>query len=370
MSSTAHTPRRFDWKSPWLLAGAAVLLIGGTLAVGLGTGMLTRGSQGGPAVVTSPTPSPSLSPSASPTPSGSPSPTTSVVARLHGKIAISNGLPAAGSGGWITFPGGTFTADPASDVRLPLLGDYYDLSYGLTHVKSLNKWVPVPRNAVSPDGLKYAYFDGTSFHVVRSGSSELLLNPPATSLTDAKWVVVTAEDQGLYVRCAGAFCASNGLWWLPYSGPFATIASSGYWTATDGRYAYGTQGNAVVGMVVQRLELSTGAQTTMFSLSGVELTTVGVAGGGRVVVLATPAQGSSQPGSAQIWLVGGGEPGRIYEGPYTGAAGTPKFAVYSVVADTMGTWIATSRGLYLYSPEGGLELASPVAGPLASAFRT
>jgi hypothetical protein len=334
--------------------------------------MFRAGSHVGPVAATSPTPSPSSL--ASPTPNASPSPTESVLARLHGKIAISNGLPTAGSGGWITFPGGAFTADPASDVRLPLLGEYYDLSYGLTQVKALNKWVPVPRGAVSPDGQNYAYFDGSSFHVVRSGLSELLLDPPKTTLTDARWVVLATEAQGLYVRCTGAFCGGYGLWWVPYSGPSVTVASSGNWTATDGKYAYGTDANTPTGMMVERLELSTGARTPVFSLPGVELTAVGVADGGRVVVLATPVLGAPQPGPAQIWLAGGGEPGKIYEGPASngggGTTGTSRFAVYSVIADTMGTWIATSRGLYIYSPAGGLELASPVAGPLASAFRS
>ena len=266
-------------------------------------------------------------------------------------------------------PGGAFTADPASSVRLPQLGDYYDLAYGLTHVKALNKWVPVPRSAVSPDGLKYAYFDGTSFHVVRSGAPELLVNPPAAGLPDAKWVILATENNGLYVRCAGAFCASNGLWWLPYTGTSVTVASSGYWTATDGKYAYGTPSTTVGEAWVQRLELSTGARNTMFSLPNVDLSAVGVTDAGRVVVLATPLRGSSQPGPTQLWMAGTGEPLKIFESA-SGATGTSGFAVFSLVADTMGTWIATSKGLYLYSQAAGLELASPVAGPLASAFRS
>jgi hypothetical protein len=66
------------------------------------------------------------------------------------KLPVSNGQPA--SGGFVTFPQGTFTADPASAVKA-------DNVYGLSFDRAVAKWVPVPRSWVSPDGARYAYWE-------------------------------------------------------------------------------------------------------------------------------------------------------------------------------------------------------------------
>ena len=370
MSIATRHPRGLNWKSPWVTAVAGLAVgIAATVGVGFGLGLYKPSAQGGPPVAASPSPSPSAvespSPTASPQPSSSPSP--SVVAQLRGKIAISDGSPAPGSGGWITFPGAAFAADAGSNVKLPPLGDFYNEAYGLTQVKSTNRWLPVPRNAVSPDGSRYAYYDGSVFHVVGGGSPELLLGQPVSSIPMAKWSVLATEDSGLYITCTRMICATDGsrVWWLPYSGPMVTVASSGSWTTTDGKYAYGTTSTSMNEHTVMRLDLSTGARTNIFTVPDMHLTAVGIAADGRPVILAIrwDAPLSLNPTLAQIWLAGTGAPVKIHE---TAAA---DITVFSVVGDTMGTWVATSKGLYLYSASAGFEFVSPVAGPLASAFR-
>lgn len=250
-------------------------------------------------------------------------------------------------------------------MKLPPLGDQYDFSYGLTYVKASNEWVPVPRAAVSSDGARYAYFDGTVFRVVTEGSPDLKIAPPPA--TAFRWTVLATRDNGLYVECPAVYCYMEalGVWWLPYSGAAVHVTSSGFWMAIDGKYAYGTSGGSDYETAALRLDLSTGSRTTIFNLPGMAVYPRGVAADGRVVILAikyvTPQIGKPQPVSSELWLAGSGEPVKILEVPAA-------LTVYTVVADAMGTWIATSKGLYLYSTAAGLELASPVAGPLASAF--
>src|SRR5579872_968893 len=210
-----------DWNTPWLYGVAATVLILVVVGVGIATGAIHGHTPSGPVVVTSP------SPGSSPHPTLSPTPSPSLVAQLKGRIAISNGQP--GSGGWLTFPGGTFAPDPGSNVTLPS-----GWAPGLTHDLALNKWVPVPRDWVSPDGKKYVYFDGTTFHVVGYQASDWLFSPPVAGL-NTYWTVLWAENDGVYVTSPGL-----GIWRVGYGGGTRQVTGSGYWSVANGKYAYGT----------------------------------------------------------------------------------------------------------------------------------
>lgn len=376
----ASPHRAFRWNSPWLIAIVVfAVAVAGTFGIGLATGLFRPGGQSVPPVATTPsttstiTPSPLTSPSPSSSPTVTPTP-ASVVAELRGKIAISNGR--SGSGGWITFPGGTFTPDPGSNVTLPVGGG----SIGLTHILALNKWVPVPRDWVSPDGTKYAYFlfDGYRIHVVRAGNSELLLSPPILgAAVGGYWSILATENTGLYLVYAIGFTPMPGLWWVAYSGAARQVTNAGYWTATDGRFAYGDLSTSVPqggANSIVRLDLSTGQSVPVFTRDGMHSKATGVDRDGNPVILAVkPNERPTYPSLFQIWVATSTSPVKLYEAeafiPVSPPEGWVPFAVFSVVPDSMGTWISTSKALYLYSHAAGFEFASPVTGPLASAFR-
>ena len=350
------------WGSPWLYGVLATVLILGVVWVGIATGALHAHTPGGPSAITSPSPSHSPSPTARTTPSPTPAP--SVVGRIKGKIAVSNGQP--GSGGWIAFPGGAFTPDPGSNVALPS-----GWSPGLTHVLGLNRWVPVPRDWVSPDGKRYVYFDGTNFHVVQPSAADSLLSPPA-STTNVYWTVLWADNAGVYVTAQGP--STLGIWWVAYGGGTRRVTSAGYWTVADGKFAYGSpvpsapQGAA---NTIVRVDLASGATVDVFSRPGMRSSAVGVDADGGAVVLAYDSV--AQPTFAQLWLAQPGAATQILQTAITPSMGPtmggPGISVYSVVADSMGTWISMNLGLYLYSKQSGLEPASTVTGPLGSTLR-
>lgn len=376
MAITTRQPPAHRSHSPWLMAGLAVaVVLVGTLGAVFATGMFRPGGQLAPPVVTSPspTPSPLSSPSPSPSPIVVPTPTPpSGVALLRGKIAISSGRPS--SGGWITFPGGTFTADPGSNVTLS-----GGQSFGLAQVLAMNKWVPVPRNWVSPDGTKYAYFlfDGYVIHVVQPGRPDLLLPPPPRQTSDLSWSILSTTNTSVYVISSLGFAPQAGLWKVPFSGPPQEVSASGYWTAMDERYVYGTMTSSVpqgAANTISRLDLSTNQSTPIFTQPGMQSTAVGVDQDGNAVILAVkPNEQVTFPAVFQIWIARSTGPVKLYE---TEAlipppeVGLPAgFLLFSVVPDSMGTWISTSKGLFLYTRESGLELASTVTGTLASALR-
>lgn len=350
----------------WFIAPAAgLVVIGAVFGLGFGLGWFRGPSSPTPAASPHVVVSPSAAASPTPSPVVSPTP-PSVLAQLHGKIAISNGQP--GSGGWITFPGGGFTADPGSNVMLPS-GAWPP---GLTHDLALNRWVPAPRDWVTPDGSKYVYNFGYDVHLVTPGSSDRVLPMPSPQ-TVSYWSILAATNGSVYVSPNG-YPQIAGLYRIPFSGAPVRVADSGYWNYVDGTYAYGSTTAALpqgAANTIVRLNLATGARSDLFTQPGMNSTVAGVDSDGDAVVYAIDS--SAHPTLAQIWIARPGAPLKIYEKMISdtagGMGGGRRFNVTSVVADSMGTWIATSDGLYLYSHQSGLEFASQVTGPLASAFR-
>ena len=369
--AVASRPRPgWDWHSPWFFALiGALLLIGSALGIGFGTGLLGRGGTSTPPPVaqspTPPPPSPAQSPTPSPPPAASPSP-ASVVASLHGRIAVSSGQP--GSGGWINFPGGQFTADSASNVSLP--GQNW--AQGLTHSLALNRWLPVARDQVTPDGKSYVYSDGQTVWLVAAGQSPRALKMPVLS-TYPYWDLIAAESSGVYITPSAYDTSVTGLYRLGYTGDPRLITSKGYWTATDGTFAYGTLTRDVpqgAANTIVKLNIATGAIQSLFTQPGMLSSVAGFDAAGAPVLLVVESK--PQPTVAQIWVASPGGATKLYETAVSSQPGMgPRltFSVFSVVADSNGTWIATTSGLYLFSKSAGWELASTVTGPLASAFR-
>lgn len=315
-----------------------------------------RPSSQPPIALTTPTPAPS--PVVSPTPSVKPSP-YSAVANLHGKIAISSGQ--TGSGGWIQFPGGAFTADPKSNVTVPGLG----YSEGLAWNAAMNTWVPVNWYMIRQDGQVYAYSNWTQngfvVEVVRRNGTTFQLGPlPSNVYT---FGAISAEPEGVYVvKGAG----EGGLWLLDYSGGVKQIASSGFWQAASFGYAYGTITQSVPQggtNVILRLNLKTGLTTDWFTRPGKQSQVVGV------TINGTPIIESMSSTTDEVWL--GTQTPKLLATNYAPPSGMygPQRYVTSALGDQVGIWIATQTGLYLYTDKAGLEFASSATGELASTIQ-
>ncbi len=117
----------------------AVLVVAGGVGIGvgprLGFGRAAR-SAARPAVTATPQPAaPTPSPNASLPP---------LASTLACRLPVSSGQP--GSGGFVTFPQGTFAVDPGSALS--------GVRYGLSFDRAAAKWVPAPRSLVAPDGSR------------------------------------------------------------------------------------------------------------------------------------------------------------------------------------------------------------------------
>ena len=307
-------------------------------------------------------PSPAVSPKASPTPSPAASPTpASVIATLNGKIAISGGQP--GSGGWIQFPGGAFTADPKSNVTLP--GGNW--GYGLAWNAATKAWVNVTWYQVRQDGQLYVFsvWDSTGQRVeaVRRDGTTYMLAPLPQSPTYA-FTILSAEPEGVYVS---TLSGQGGLWLLDYAGGIRQVSPTGFWQLAAFGYAYGTVTPYVpqgATNVILRMNMKTGVYVEWFTRPGMQSHTVGVTVAGMPVIEATSAA------TDEVWL--GTQVPKLLTSrpaPATVPGGQPGAYVSSALGDEVGIWVATSAGLYLYTDKAGWEFASPTTGMLASTIQ-
>lgn len=402
MAVTRRLRKPFNWRSPWLIGfvGLAVLATG--VGIAYSAGIFTPGGQHNPAVLVTPTastavtptastaltptavasPSPSPSETPTPEPSGSPSPAPTAspgVAGLDCTIGVQTSLTGHPQAGWITFPGGANLYDPAGEVKLP------DGSspFGLTHDLALNRWIGVPREWVAPDGLRYAFVaaKGAKIGFVdKKGVTRLYLMPAGAVYSEYREFggtvgpILSAATDGVYVR------TDPGLVFVGWDGVQRSITRTGYWHAVDGRAAYGTAeavpantgsdwGPGAWGetYTILRLNLSSGTVTNFFSKPHMKARVMGFGWAGAPVV--ETADGKM----IEVWLVGA-TPVKVASHvipPRADARWLPYFLA-SATGDRHGTWLFLvggpspvplgGSGVWLYTSESGLELASDFGG--------
>lgn len=193
----------------------AVLVTGLVLLAACGG----AGSEGGPraAASTIATNPPESSPSISSSPTTSSSPTASSTISLNCQLAVYQ--VGRQKTGFIQFPSGNFVEDPAGAmVAVPPPADRAATALRRTvkqpelqgpggpfYSKSAARWLPVEREAVSPDGLRYAYAEpywstasypsGSRVHVVNvaTGLDRVIYDV-------APYTVVSFASEGIYVQ--------------------------------------------------------------------------------------------------------------------------------------------------------------------------
>ena len=172
-------------------------------------------------------------------------------------------------GGWITFPDGQFTRDPASlPGRLQSHVPSYD--------RAIGRWVPVEYKNVSPDGTSYILHGDQSlpspslFYLVdaRTGTRQLLLAADGPPKAPGSWEVVRYSSAGVYLWSVGILTVP-GLWLLdPRSGVVRLVDGSHYWGMVDGDAAWAVDppfgGGPGSIYTIYRLDLATGQVTTWY----------------------------------------------------------------------------------------------------------
>jgi len=278
------------------------------------------------------------------------------------QYAVSCRLPVfagqSGSGGFISFPDGTFIADPRSEVSVSpapqVNGPGYQGNFGLWWDRTYSRWLPVGYAWVSPDESRYAYpaTDGVYVKNVASGAlSELGQGH--------QWSVIDVEATGVYAEYQG----SSGLWFLPFSGSPRQVTSHGYWQAATASAAFGTATSAVpsgASTTIIKLDFNTGTTTDWFTRPGAQSSVAGFDRSGNPIIYV------NGPGGNETWVVPSADAGTLIAaasyGPYGGSGfgpnGTP-------IADAHGIWFAGNGGIALYVSGSGLYWMANIGGQLA-----
>lgn len=264
-------------------------------------------------------------------PSSGPGPVTPPLT-LSCRLPVYVGPP--GSGGFISYPNATFSADTSSGVTLPSPSPgspspappYYGQQYpGLTYDLAFKKWLPALWAAVSPDGTRYAYTSPNSIYVTNVADNSQV------ELGEGKaWAILAVQAEGVYAINPNV----AGLWLLPYSGPARQITTTGYWQAEAAGAAYGTESSALpqgVSTTINRLDVTTGASTAWFTRSGASSSVVGFDGHGNPIIFAWPFSGQGP----EVWIASTASSALPIMGPSMGISvnGTP-------IADSHGVWFS------------------------------
>jgi hypothetical protein len=303
-----------------------------------------------------------LSPSASPTATAIP--TESASATAAGTTApqgLTCKLPVVtnNDAGWLTFPGATYQSDPRANVHLSVnptgpVSKSYD--------KAFERWLPVARDSISPDGKHYVYSDPpypgmyaqgsvppSRVHVVDIASGVDHSFNPGNLGTDSSWWVLDYENEGVYLAELGyGPSAPVGLWLLdPSNGGVRQIDNTHLWEALTGH-------GPGPGSRLMRMDLKTGAIGSWYKRTDVEFIVGGADAAGNPVLQVTTL------GSPAIILVTAQNTGA----PLPVAPGTavPMLSNYiHPVSDSHGMWFGDVAGnLSLYTAATGIKKMAQV----------
>ena len=284
---------------------------------------------------------------------------------LSCRLPIYAGGP--GSGGFISFPDGSFVADPRSAVTLPAGaptpapqgGPGYGpgtVFLGLSYDKAYAKWLPVGYDFVTPDGLRYAYAGQDGIYVVKVADSTV------SEIGEGHaWTLVDVESAGVYAHGVNA----AGLWWIPFSGSGQLITTTGFWQSVGGGAAYGTATSAVpqgVPNTILRLDLKTGAMESWFLADGASSQVAGFDSKGVLLVQTSSFNGDYTGNYVQLWSVPSVGGAKVIVDTFAFKAtnfGPP------IISDSHGLWSSNGQAIFVLVQGDGLHRAAGVGGQLA-----
>jgi hypothetical protein len=305
------------------------------------------------------------SPTSSATATASQTASVAPVAATAAPQAMTCKLPVVtdNDGGWVTFPGGSYQPDPKANVSLPH-GSSFPLSK--SYDKAVERWLPVPRDQISPDGKHYAYadlpaVDSTPVHVVDLPSGATHAFNPGTPPTDSSWIAVDYENEGVYLTAQPNGPAGLvGLWLLdPSNGAVKAIDTSHGWQYISGGGAWGTS-DALTGhgpgpgSRLVRMDLKSGAIVSWYKRTDVEFTVAGADGSGH------PILRTSNGSAPQLIVITAANAATILF-PAPGSAVPSLSNIVHPVTDAHGIWFGDTGGsISLYTPGTGIKKMAQV----------
>jgi hypothetical protein len=291
--------------------------------------------------------------------------------RLPISISVADaGIPT--ENGFVSFPSGKVTIDPAGKG-----GAYFD--------RAFSRWLPVARNAVSPDGARYAYVDlgdGVfNVHVVdvRTGKDHVLREKP-TGFSFQPFVLDYASE-GIYIG-QGFERVQAGLWLVaPATGSIRQVSkvdglqvSAGngvFWSGeinpADPHPILVPSSAGTLADQINRFDLRSGKQVVWLYQPGKGLTVVGLDIRGRPLITRYSGQTQVPPktdpidhSATELLIALDSRTQRsIYKGQLAELLG-------GAIGDAHGVWFGSPQGIYLYSEAHGLQKVSDQPGAPAN----
>ena len=311
----------------------------------------------------------STSPSAPSTPS--PSPKSSTAPKVVGfscRLPVSSITTDGPAGGFIAFPAGTFEADPAAR-RTPA---YFD--------RAVSAWLPVGRQAVSPDGSHYATTtqgvgDGTqtpaTLHIVAASTGAERVIPmtalrPQPTTSGPFLEVLDFESDAVYGMERGQ-AGVGELYRVDLSTGAVTdlrgavrpeaVESGGFWFGGPDPNATGLGWSPID---LERWDLRSRTTSIWFHRPSADVWFLGLDRRGAAVVLVYNHNSGGNALSTEIWLVTQpGNESRIYFAP---TSDQTLALPIGMIADEHGLWFGSAKGVLFYSPDIGVRKVSDYAG--------
>jgi hypothetical protein len=331
-------------------------------------------SQAAVPVAHSATPSPSQLAGPSPTPSEStPTDLPLTVVGFSCRLPI---MTTDGKGAFVSFPAGAISLDPNSP---PMVGS----AWGLYYDRALSRWLPVARQAVSPDGKHFAYgergADQTKvarMHVVdiATGSDHVF----ATPSTDwfIPYAVLDYASEGIYLYTN--YEASIGVWLMnPTTGSIHKVANLLDVQATGGNRTFWVGsvnpadphpvgGLGILPNQIDRFNLVDGTRVAWFYRPGSELRVIGSDTQGHPIVLLVNGQNGvidGDYGAELILLLTPQSQRSIFK-----ASAKLVGSMFVTISDSHGTWFGNDRGIYLYTGTAFLKVSNQPGFPANGCF--
>lgn len=345
------------------LVGMVVLL------VACGTGSV-------PVANTSPTPVPSATPVSSsppvatptassvastPSPSGGPSP---FAGSPTCQLPVTWYAGTVYKAGFMALPSQALTEDRSAST-----GSYF-------YDRAFSKWLPATRDAVSPDGKRYAYSEGNAY---QGTSGKLHVVDVASGKDRVIWSgsvvfgVVNFTNEGIYLTGAAPEGAPRGLWFIsPDGGTLRQINQDVIAPAIGGGFGWGVDYNAAdpnpsPGGIegprnrVVRVDLATGATTPWFYRPGSNIYLLDTDAAGHPIAAAQlPTPGNAEGlQTTELWMVlSATKATKLNSAPYTESPQSLS------AVDKHGIWFAgyhaSGSAVWLYA-SGSLRMVAAVS---------
>lgn len=317
-----------------------------------------------------PSPAASISPAPSPTWSLGLGPTAISAVDFSCRLPVFDDRGTGSVGGFIGFPSGTVTPDPAAGMvsiaRLgrELVGDsylhYYDRAY--------SRWLPVSRNAVSPDGSHFAYTDraiGGQADPQARATLYVVAVKTGVELTfdDGAWAspfqILDYAAEGIYLTTT---YVDYGLWLMsPTTGAVTKVADPWDVQGSAGNRVFwvgavnASDPHPVAGVApdqLERLNLVDGSRVAWFYRPGSSVHYVSQDVDGNPIIVASGVSGPQE----FLLLVGSGVSRSIW------TSGDRVPGIGSPISDNHGVWFGSPDGIFLYSLANGVQKVSNQPG--------